>query len=161
MSENFSTTDKTCNFEYFVGDIAFRFLQYTQSQNDEVDVTDDNFTIPTSVTAGAYSIPSDYADDMGLNDIDLSNLTVDTSHVTVCDINQEMLSVGKSRADEAGITSGNYTQTTFINTYYLPGAVITICHTSNLFNTDREYIHCNCFLLNKTITSNAYSSWLL
>ncbi|XP_048733137.2 2-methoxy-6-polyprenyl-1,4-benzoquinol methylase, mitochondrial-like [Ostrea edulis] len=86
------------------GDIAFRFLQYTQSQNDEAIVTE-NFTIPSNITAGAYSIPSDYAEEERQNDVDLSNVD-HPSHVTVCDINQEMLSVGKSRAEEAGITSG-------------------------------------------------------
>ena len=30
------------------------------------------------------------------------------SHVTVCDINQAMLNVGKKRASEKGLISGNY-----------------------------------------------------
>lgn len=85
------------------GDIAFRFLQYIQSQNDDPIMVEESFSIPTNIEAGAYSIPSDYAEE---EKIDLSGYKEDTSHVTVCDINQEMLNVGKSRAEEAGIFTG-------------------------------------------------------
>ncbi|XP_061196950.1 2-methoxy-6-polyprenyl-1,4-benzoquinol methylase, mitochondrial-like [Saccostrea echinata] len=87
------------------GDIAFRFLKYIQSQNEKPVVTDENFTISTNLNAGAYSIPSDFAEE-NEETVDLSDYKEDTSHVTVCDINQEMLNVGKSRAEEAGIMSG-------------------------------------------------------
>ena len=89
--------------QYFAGDIAFRFLQYIQSQTDDSIMSEENFSIPSGIGAGAYSIPSEYAEE---EKIDLSDYKEDTSHVTVCDINQEMLNVGKSRAEDAGIVTG-------------------------------------------------------
>lgn len=68
-------------------------------------MVEESFSIPTNIEAGAYSIPSDYVEE---EKIDLSGYKEDTSHVTVCDINQEMLNVGKSRAEEAGIFTGEF-----------------------------------------------------
>ena len=66
--------------QYFAGDIAFRFLQYIQSQTDDSIMSEENFSIPSGIGAGAYSIPSEYAEE---EKIDLSDYKEDTSHVTV------------------------------------------------------------------------------
>lgn len=39
-------------------------------------------------------------------------------HVTVCDINQEMLNVGKQRAENYGINTGKYFILIFSQSYY-------------------------------------------
>lgn len=71
----------------FAGDIAFRFHNFVTSLEDDHDAD--------------YDIHAQYTDDS-----EPVESTTPRSHVTVCDINQSMLEVGKGRAAEAGITSG-------------------------------------------------------
>ncbi|WAR01661.1 COQ5-like protein [Mya arenaria] len=75
------------------GDIAFRFLNYVKSRDD--NSPQDVFT--------DLSSSSESSDENGLPS---HNLRSHDCHVTVCDINQSMLEVGQGRAAEAGITSG-------------------------------------------------------
>ena len=82
---------------FISGDIAFRFLKYTQP-SDEISIGDD-FNLD-DLSAKAFDIPS------GFEDEPEETLEKPQTHVTVFDINQEMLNVGKERALENGIFEG-------------------------------------------------------
>ncbi|XP_059171699.1 2-methoxy-6-polyprenyl-1,4-benzoquinol methylase, mitochondrial-like [Physella acuta] len=77
------------------GDIAFRFLRYvgtpTLGSSDSVEKSQDALNNTCTVSES-----SDYITDPDHNG----------SHVTVCDINQAMLDVGKDKAKDMGYTSG-------------------------------------------------------
>ncbi|XP_064621009.1 2-methoxy-6-polyprenyl-1,4-benzoquinol methylase, mitochondrial-like [Lineus longissimus] len=79
------------------GDIAFRFLQYAKSGELEESKED-------------FDVKSDVLDKSGRAEgVDgASNPEADdgTTHVTVCDINQAMLDVGKRKADMLGQREG-------------------------------------------------------
>lgn len=90
------------NFPFLLvsGDIAFRFLNYANGQQDvDIGVPYDFTTNYNPDESTSSSESSDDSDGL------LGNQS-QASHVTVCDINQSMLEVGKSRAPEAGIYSG-------------------------------------------------------
>ncbi|OWF39765.1 2-methoxy-6-polyprenyl-1,4-benzoquinol methylase, mitochondrial-like [Mizuhopecten yessoensis] len=104
------------------GDIAFRFLKYTKSLerkhgNINTESSDDSdFDLTRDITPQAFGIPDHYADDQVLSSADSSSSSSDEeesleraspkTHVTVCDINKEMLEVGKGRAREMGLVKG-------------------------------------------------------
>ena len=84
----------------------------SQNQSKTTAATDSHFDIeiPKNIQTNAYvdtteetssSESSESSDDSEL----LCNRSA-SCHVTVCDINQSMLDVGKGRAAAAGITSG-------------------------------------------------------
>ncbi|KAI5613352.1 2-methoxy-6-polyprenyl-1,4-benzoquinol methylase, mitochondrial precursor, partial [Silurus asotus] len=75
------------------GDISFRFLNYTRSVRDR----------QLRQRARANQTPSwqDISSSYGTERVELPE-----SHAVVCDINKEMLKVGKERAENAGVTSG-------------------------------------------------------
>ena len=87
------------------GDIAFRFLKYIDNLKDKDDFG--NITIPRNISIEGYQVPQDEADisssSSSSDDEEASHMT---HHVTVCDINQEMLDVGKQKAESYGIYSG-------------------------------------------------------
>nr|KAG5700370.1 hypothetical protein BaRGS_029622 [Batillaria attramentaria] len=109
------------------GDIAFRFLQYVGSQpsshpqlqsqgGDEFDIK-----MPREVEAQVYMDPVEKTEDSSSSSSSSSSSDEEAedmkgwrkavennrrSHVTVFDINQAMLDVGKQKAREQGITSG-------------------------------------------------------
>ena len=91
----------------FIGDIAFRFLKYIDNLKDKDDFG--NITIPRNISIEGYQVPQDEADisssSSSSDDEEASHMT---HHVTVCDINQEMLDVGKQKAESYGIYSGLY-----------------------------------------------------
>ena len=77
----------------FVGDIAFRFLKYVQNESSEP------LELPN------LGLPPDIS---GVEEED--SLESEKTHVTVCDINQAMLDVGKKRAEDIGLRSGTIMQ---------------------------------------------------
>ncbi|XP_060601796.1 2-methoxy-6-polyprenyl-1,4-benzoquinol methylase, mitochondrial-like [Ruditapes philippinarum] len=81
------------------GDIAFRFLNYVNSQRAKAEV-DLEASIPN-----VYMDPSEDTASSS-EDSELLGNRRPVSHVTVCDINQSMLDVGKARALDAEIYSG-------------------------------------------------------
>ncbi|XP_033748443.1 2-methoxy-6-polyprenyl-1,4-benzoquinol methylase, mitochondrial-like [Pecten maximus] len=104
------------------GDIAFRFLKYSKSlekrngtSNTESDDGSD-FDLTKDISAQAFGIPEHYMEDPYLStsesssdsseEEDDSKVTPPKTHVTVCDINKEMLEVGKARAVEMGLVEG-------------------------------------------------------
>ena len=90
---------------YFSGDIALRFLNYVKSL--EPDYRDIEYEIPRT---GETNVSSDEGETTSSSESsderELPGNRSTSCHVTVCDINQSMLEVGKTRAAEAGITSG-------------------------------------------------------
>lgn len=103
------------------GDIAFRFLQYIQSQSSTsqgANLPSEDFDIhmPREIEAQVYMDPAESQPDASSSSSSSSDEEDEggrkrsvgdaTSHVTVCDINQAMLDVGKQRAEEQGVTSG-------------------------------------------------------
>jgi trans-aconitate methyltransferase len=83
----------------FAGDIAFRFLNYVNSQRAKAEV-DLEASVPN-----VYMDPSDDTASSS-EDSELLGNRGPVSHVTVCDINQSMLDVGKARALDAEIYTG-------------------------------------------------------
>lgn len=77
------------------GDIAFRFLEYTKSQEERMRRRE----------AMAMQTPSwtDISTKYSHQEEDAETVE---SQAVVCDINKEMLGVGKQKADSLGITSG-------------------------------------------------------
>ena len=73
---------------HFSGDIAFRFLNYIHNESSEA------FELPTGLSPSLTGLEEEEEDDS------------DNAHVTVCDINQAMLDVGKKRAENMGLKSG-------------------------------------------------------
>uniref|UniRef100_A0A671PQR8 Coenzyme Q5, methyltransferase n=1 Tax=Sinocyclocheilus anshuiensis TaxID=1608454 RepID=A0A671PQR8_9TELE len=75
------------------GDISFRFLEYTRSMYDRQQW----------MRAKSHQAPSwqDIADRYASDEAGPPQ-----SHAVVCDINKDMLKVGKQRAEKAGITTG-------------------------------------------------------
>ena len=108
-------------FAFCSGDIAFRFLHYINSQAPASQAWDEekddfNIQIPREVEAQIYMDPAESQDDISFSSSSSSDEDDERgrkrreggeSHVTVCDINQAMLDVGKQRAEQQGITSGN------------------------------------------------------
>jgi len=88
-------------FFYLSGDIAFRFLNYVNSLPDHDSDTEYDISVP-------QGIASDISMNSDTEDMEYDSYTPKSSHVTVCDINQSMLEVGKSRALEAGHYTGMY-----------------------------------------------------
>ncbi|XP_060065030.1 2-methoxy-6-polyprenyl-1,4-benzoquinol methylase, mitochondrial-like [Ylistrum balloti] len=105
------------------GDIAFRFLEYTKYLEKKQGITntgwsddDSDFDLTKDISAQAFGIPEHYAEDQDLpksdssssssEEEDISKVTSPKTHVTVCDINKEMLEVGKERAKEMGLAEG-------------------------------------------------------
>ena len=91
------------------GDIAFRFLKYTQleSSSQQVDdgISDFDVSIPSDITKNMYGLEEEEeAQDIEKEDTPLQKSA--QTHVTVCDINQAMLDVGKVRAKKNNIHSG-------------------------------------------------------
>ncbi|CAH1801101.1 unnamed protein product, partial [Owenia fusiformis] len=77
------------------GDIAFRFLKYVENEGEAPVHTDQDFMfdIPIDVMA------SDYMNDIESDkDVPPGRAQLPGSHVTVCDINQAMLQVGKDKS---------------------------------------------------------------
>ncbi|KAG7236472.1 hypothetical protein INR49_000846, partial [Caranx melampygus] len=76
------------------GDIAFRFLEYVRSQQERQK----RRAMRSMQTPSWQDISNNYSteDEEGLQE----------SRAVVCDINKEMLKVGKQRADSLGITAG-------------------------------------------------------
>ena len=71
----------------FPGDIAFRFLDYVRNQSGDVDGKSGGRRGKDEGDLGAPLFPT-------------------SSHVTVCDINQAMLDVGKAKSVDRGNTTG-------------------------------------------------------
>lgn len=104
------------------GDIAFRFLQFIESQStssSDSQHINSLFTnseretgtpVSTSSTDTTDESPSSSSDDesssTGKNEWRKA-LDEQGSHVTVCDINQPMLDVGKQKALRKGYKTGN------------------------------------------------------
>lgn len=78
-------------------------MKYIDNLKDKDDFG--NITIPRSISIDGYQIPQDEADTSSSDDEEASHMS---HHVTVCDINQEMLDVGKQKAENYGIYSGLY-----------------------------------------------------
>ena len=105
---------------FFAGDIAFRFLNYVKSQKQSKTATstDSHFDIeiPKNIQTSAYVDPSEETSSSesseSSDDSELLGNRSTSCHVTVCDINQSMLDVGKGRAAAAGITSGIFKKRT-------------------------------------------------
>ncbi|XP_029960737.1 2-methoxy-6-polyprenyl-1,4-benzoquinol methylase, mitochondrial [Salarias fasciatus] len=76
------------------GDIAFRFLDYIQSQQERQRRRE----AMSSQTPSWQDISSSYSTEDGEGDRE--------SSAVVCDINKEMLKVGKQKADNMGISAG-------------------------------------------------------
>lgn len=76
-----------------LGDISFRFLNYTRLVREK----------QLRQRARANQTPSwqDISGSYGSEAVELPE-----SRAVVCDINKEMLKVGKERAESAGITTG-------------------------------------------------------
>ncbi|KAK3598335.1 hypothetical protein CHS0354_026593 [Potamilus streckersoni] len=88
------------------GDIAFRFLKYVESQQQSAS-PEDKHNMSRSKNIELSSDSSSTNSDSTSNDDEVSEThTGSESHVTVCDINQSMLDVGKMRAKENGIYHG-------------------------------------------------------
>ncbi|XP_069136001.1 2-methoxy-6-polyprenyl-1,4-benzoquinol methylase, mitochondrial-like [Argopecten irradians] len=104
------------------GDIAFRFLEYTKSLENKQVISntesgdESDFDLTTDISAQAFGIPQHYAEDQDClasdssssssNEEAESKVNSSKTHVTVCDINKEMLEVGKVRACEMGLVGG-------------------------------------------------------
>ncbi|XP_023219431.1 2-methoxy-6-polyprenyl-1,4-benzoquinol methylase, mitochondrial-like [Centruroides sculpturatus] len=71
------------------GDIAFRFLKYSRLENQDTSVIND--------------IPNPYSEIVENEQIESDTFS---SQVVVCDINSDMLNIGKERAKESGFQSG-------------------------------------------------------
>ena len=96
----------------FSGDIAFRFHNFVRSQqpnNDKGDKSHGNkikhigrpeHDLPRMQFDQSLSTSRDFIDISG------SDGNEQLTHVTVCDINEAMLHVGKEKASVLGITSG-------------------------------------------------------
>ena len=80
-------------FFFFVGDIAFRFLKYLRNENDP-SLENEEWTLDIPLDTEEHSHKDSVFENPGV------------SHVTVCDINQAMLDVGKKRAAESGYFKG-------------------------------------------------------
>lgn len=80
-----------------LGDISFRFLNYTRSVRER----------QLRQRARSNQTPSwqDISGSYGSEGAELPE-----SRAVVCDINKEMLKVGKQRAENAGITTGTVLQ---------------------------------------------------
>ncbi|XP_072288527.1 2-methoxy-6-polyprenyl-1,4-benzoquinol methylase, mitochondrial [Eucyclogobius newberryi] len=76
------------------GDIAFRFLEYVKSQEEKMRRKEASVL----QTPSWQDISTNYSDEQGTEPQE--------SKAVVCDINKEMLKVGKQKADGMGITSG-------------------------------------------------------
>ena len=111
------------------GDIAFRFLKYLEHAEDEDDfglpsvLKEDHFdvNIPQGLRADdhdlaknnlkgstvAFSAAGETSSDSSDDEEELAKQAESKeSHVTICDINQAMLDVGKRKADELGYRAG-------------------------------------------------------
>ncbi|XP_076472826.1 LOW QUALITY PROTEIN: ubiquinone/menaquinone biosynthesis C-methyltransferase UbiE-like [Babylonia areolata] len=100
------------------GDIAFRFLQYIESQStgSQQNVKDFDIPLPREVEAQVYVDPAKSQYDESSSSSSSSSDEEESrgrgkegggqTHVTVLDINQAMLDVGKQRAEKQGLTSG-------------------------------------------------------
>lgn len=102
------------------GDIALRYLQFLElDKRTSNDNAVDDFKVPNEIQAGSYGIPPQYHSDDSTSDTSSSDSSEDEdtgnkfsknkplSHVTVCDINQEMLDVGKEKALNLGYLKDN------------------------------------------------------
>ena len=91
------------------GDIAFRFIKYVDDLQGAfttpVDPQAFNIDIPDGVTQGAFGVNEGVAEEARETPT-ASEAT--QSHVTVCDINPEMLQVGRKRASAKSIQSGQF-----------------------------------------------------
>lgn len=67
---------------------------------------DFNIRLPPNVASSVYMDPDTSTSSDSEGSCSDSGTAALETHVTVCDINQSMLEVGKSRAMEAGICSG-------------------------------------------------------
>ncbi|XP_078107480.1 2-methoxy-6-polyprenyl-1,4-benzoquinol methylase, mitochondrial [Sander vitreus] len=76
------------------GDISFRFLEYARSQQER----------QKRRTARSMQTPS--SQDISNNYFTEDEDTPQESRAVVCDINKEMLNVGRKRADSMGISAG-------------------------------------------------------
>ena len=81
------------------GDIAFRFLEYVKNSSPSGTETSSRFDIDLP------EFPLDVAETPLAEEADDGTAHV-MSHVTVCDINQAMLDVGKERAKRLGHREG-------------------------------------------------------
>ncbi|XP_070205601.1 2-methoxy-6-polyprenyl-1,4-benzoquinol methylase, mitochondrial-like isoform X2 [Littorina saxatilis] len=103
------------------GDIAFRFLQFAGNESSRPSTfnqmpnpltQDFDIKLPKEVEMGLFVDPAEsQVDDSSSSSSDeegdrLRPGSRAATHVTVCDINQAMLDVGKQRADKLGFTSG-------------------------------------------------------
>jgi hypothetical protein len=84
----------------FAGDIAFRFLNYVENAECEDDDDDFDFKHQINLLDPEGVSGNDAGDHYGQWKMPKS------SSVTVCDINQAMLDVGKKRAEKLGYTQG-------------------------------------------------------
>lgn len=84
-----------CVWACCLGDISFRFLNYTRSVRER----------QLRQRARANQTPS-WKDISGSYSSEGAKLP--ESRAVVCDINKEMLKVGKERAEKAGITTGTF-----------------------------------------------------
>ncbi|XP_063396147.1 2-methoxy-6-polyprenyl-1,4-benzoquinol methylase, mitochondrial-like isoform X1 [Mytilus trossulus] len=84
------------------GDIAFRFLKYIDNLNKNES---DDISVPNHIDGFQL-----HQEDQDLSSSSSSSSDEEdnhvTHHVTVCDINQEMLDVGRQKAESYGICSG-------------------------------------------------------
>ncbi|VDI23175.1 demethylmenaquinone methyltransferase / 2-methoxy-6-polyprenyl-1,4-benzoquinol methylase [Mytilus galloprovincialis] len=85
-----------------LGDIAFRFLKYIDNLNKNES---DDLSVPNHIDGFQL-----HQEDQDLSSSSSSSSDEEdnhvTHHVTVCDINQEMLDVGRQKAESYGICSG-------------------------------------------------------
>ncbi|XP_046554852.1 2-methoxy-6-polyprenyl-1,4-benzoquinol methylase, mitochondrial-like [Haliotis rubra] len=88
------------------GDIALRFLRYIQSQTSTEHRQDFKVKIPREITANIYMDTAEgYSSDSSSSDEETES-PPRNSAVTVCDINQAMLDVGKAKLEKLGYMTG-------------------------------------------------------
>lgn len=101
----------------FAGDIAFRCLDYSKSESESEHETseelDFDIDVPREIQAKVYVDPADRmnsaderADSAEHTSSRQSRKQRLQTHVTICDINQAMLDVGKKKALEQGYQEG-------------------------------------------------------
>ncbi|XP_046356316.1 2-methoxy-6-polyprenyl-1,4-benzoquinol methylase, mitochondrial-like [Haliotis rufescens] len=90
------------------GDIALRFLRYIQSQRSTEYAARQDFKvqIPREIKANIYMDPADEDSSDSSSSDEETESSQPSSVVTVCDINQAMLDVGKTKLEKLGFTSG-------------------------------------------------------
>ena len=81
-------------------------MKYTQFESSsDSDVSNLDVEIPPEITTNLYGLKENESE---RNEESKPKVEIPRTHVTVCDINQAMLDVGKERAVKANINSGSF-----------------------------------------------------